>query len=99
MNQNTLSFLQFLGIALAVSTIAHSLSRRTGVASGIAAVVSAVLTIAFWSVRQGYFDGWYVVGFFTLTAVGAGVAFAVGFIFRRVRRRREARRATRARLG
>jgi len=91
MSQNTLSLLQFLGIALTVSAIAHSLSRRLGVASGIGAVVSAALTIAFWSVRQGYFDGWYVVGFVTLSTAGLAVAFAVGYIFRRVRRRQEAR--------
>lgn len=92
MSQNALSFLQFLGIALVVSTIAHSLSRRLEVASGAAALISAALTVAFWWVRQGYFDGWYFVGFVTLSALGAGVAFAVGFAFRYARRRRGTRR-------
>lgn len=87
MSQNTLSFLQFLAIALTVSTIAHSLTRKIEIASGIAAVVSSVLSIAYWSLKLGHFDGWFIIAFFTLSAPGAGVAFAVGFLFRLVRRR------------
>jgi hypothetical protein len=92
MSQNAITFVQFFGIALAISVIAHSLSRRLEVASGVAAVASAALAITYWSFRQGYFDGWFIIAFVTLSAIGAAVAFAVGFAFRHFRRQREPQR-------
>ena len=35
--------------------------------------------------RQGYFDGWYFISFFTVAALAIGIAFAVGAGFHRAR--------------
>jgi hypothetical protein len=88
MSANVASFVQFFTIAVAVSIIAHSLSRRLEVASGTAAAVAAVVTIIFWSIRHG-FDGWYIIGLVTLFGLGAAIAFPIGFIFRLARARRD----------
>lgn len=87
MTQNTLSFVQFLLVALVLSALAHSLSRALAVAAALSAFGSAAITIAWWSIRQGYFDGWYFISAVTLSAWGAVISLAVGFVFRHWRRR------------
>lgn len=91
MSANITSFLQFFFIAVVVSVVAHSLSRKLAVASGTAAAVSSILTVTFWTLRRG-FDGWYIIGLVTLFGIGAAIAFATGFLFRVVRARREGNR-------
>jgi hypothetical protein len=88
MNREAASFMICVGISVGVAGLTHLLHRKYLTACVISAVISSLLFHVFMYFQLGYFDGWFLISFFTVGAIVFGIAMACGYLITRFRKRR-----------
>ena len=82
LSPNLVSFLTVVVVAIVIAAVFHLVSRRLIVASVGAGVLSSLAVHVLWTFQQGYFDGWFFISFFTVSALAIGISFVVGLAVR-----------------
>lgn len=85
MSQNLSSLLTVVAVSIVAALAAHLIFRRMVAASVGAGVLTSLAVHVHWTLRQGFFDGWFVLSFFTVSALSIGIALVVGVALRALR--------------
>lgn len=85
MSQNLLSLLTVVAVSIVVALASHLAFKRVVAASVGAGVLTSLAVHVHWTLRQGFFEGWFFLSFFTVGALAIGIALVLGFALRALR--------------
>lgn len=87
MSENLASLLTVVGTSVVLALVLHRVFERPVVASVASGVLTSLAVHAYWTLGQGYFDGWFFISFFTVGALASGIGLAVGLALEAFRAR------------